>query len=462
MLHEVRRSGGEPHESVPMVMEAASPREGRLYFGWIIVLVSFLTMTVTFGASFAFSVFFVALLEAFGWSRAATASAYSLHMLVAGLASPVIGVLMEKIGPRKALPLGAFFLAFGLLGSGLISNLWQLYLFYGIIAAVGVGFLGLVPHSAILSNWFVKSRGTAIGIAFSGMGVGIFLFSPFSQYLISAFGWRVAFFTLAALVTVILIPLNAFCQRGRPEEVGLLPEGVHDLPSPLTVEEETEWTLAQALRSRPFWFILMALIFTPMSIFPVLTHQVAYLVDLGYRKSFAVTIFALVGILSAPGRVLFGSLSDRMGRVKAATLSYLSSALGVLALLFGEASWLLYLYAILFGLGFGARGPILSAMAADIFQGKNYSRIYGLIILGNSVGMALGPWWGGLVYDLVGNYTLAFWGAILAAALACLSVWLANPQRKIDLGLRISDGGSRHLPFTKSEIDHPQSGGWNG
>lgn len=424
----MEKEGREPYGTVPMVMEAATPQEGRLYFGWVVVLVSFLTMTVTFGISFAFSVFFVALLEEFGWSRAATASAYSLHMVVAGLASPVIGVLIEKIGPRKALPLGAFFLALGLFGSGLIASLWQFYLFYGIIAAVGVGFLGLVPHSAILSNWFVKSRGTAIGIAFSGMGVGIFLFSPLSHYLISTFSWRAAFSTLAALVAFILIPLTAFFQRGRPEEMGLLPEGFQDQPSPVTLEEEKEWTLTQALRSRPFWFIVIALIFTPMSIFPVLTHQVAYLVDLGYGKSFAVTIFALVGILSAPGRVLFGFLSDRIGRLKAATLSYLSSALGILALLAGEALWLLYLYAILFGLGFGARGPILSAMAADIFRGRSYGKIYGLIILGNNVGMALGPWWGGFVYDLMGNYTLAFWGAILAAALACLSVGLAAPN----------------------------------
>lgn len=412
-----------------MEEKAHAVKEG-VYYGWVIVLVSFITITVAFGILFTFSVFFVALLEEFGWSRAATASAYSLNMLVAGFSAPISGVLIDRIGPRKALPIGAFLLALGLFGSSRIQTLWEFHLFYGVIAALGIGFLGMVPHAAILSNWFIQARGTAIAIAFSGMGVGTFLFSPLSQYLISTVGWRAAFLVLAVLAA-LLLPLTALFQRGSPGEVGLLPESLEET-SRLTTWAQTsrrEWTISQALKAKPFWFLFVAFIFTPVSVFAVTTHQVAYLVDLGFSKAFAVGIYAVVGILSAPGQIVFGYLSDRIGRIEAATLGYISSVLGILALLIGQASspWPFYLYALLFGLGFGSRGPVLSALVADIFRGRSYGTIYGLIVVGNGIGTALGPWLGGVVHDLMGSYSLAFWGAVLASGLACLSVWLTGP-----------------------------------
>jgi MFS family permease len=188
-------------------------------------------------------------------------------------------------------------------------------------------------------------------------------------------------------------------------------------------------TLARALKTRAFWALFAAYCLTPLAVFSVFTHQVAFAVDLGFPRLLVASIFGLMGLVSSVGRPLFGAVADRFGGALAATLSFGCTAGGALALVATEArpstTWLV-VYAILFGLGFGARGPIITAIAAELFGGRRFGVIYGVLNMGNGLGAAIGPWFGGAVHDLTGTYRVAFLSSVLFSALASACFWLAR------------------------------------
>jgi MFS family permease len=277
-----------------------------------------------------------------------------------------------------------------------------------------------------------------VGIAFSGMGIGILIIGPVSQFFISQFGWRVAYIILGFMVLGCLLPLN-YVLRDKPDRKEndskhdqLRPSiEAHDRTRQLQKnrKEEWDWTLGRSMKTLPFWSLCFSFFLIPLGILPVVIHQVAYVTDHGYGKMLASFIFGLIGLFSTVGRLVFGTLSDRIGREKAVTWSFLFSILGILILLslpsLKSELWL-YLYSILFGVGFGARGPIITAMMADLFQGKHFGNIYGFINMANGIGGALGPWLGGYLHDMTGSYGLTFILCIPILTLACILFWIAG------------------------------------
>jgi MFS family permease len=401
------------------------------YHRWIVVSISFVNIAAAYGLNLSFSIFFVAILKEFGWSRASIAGAFSLSALLLGVSSWFGGRLIDRFGSRNILMGGVIILSFSTIASGWIQEVWHLYALFGILAAIGTSGLGWVPHSVLLSNWFVHNRGTMVGIAFSGMGIGILIIGPVSQFLISWYGWRIAYMLLGLMAFVLLLPLNSIVRNRPSEKEG---HSKHYRPDPsiavhgkiegLRSEkgEGADYTLGRSMRTLPFWLLFFAWLLIPLGIFPVVIHQVAYVIDHGYSRILAAFIFGAVGFLSTVGRLLFGTLSDRIGREKAVTWSFICSIMGILILLFlpslKSVFWL-YLYAILFGVGFGARGPIITAMMADMYQGKHFGSIYGFANIGNGIGGALGPWLGGYLHDLTGSYKISFLTCIPVLVLAC-------------------------------------------
>jgi MFS family permease len=412
-------------------MPAPGPPTSRPPARWLVVASVWLTLGVAFGLFFSFPIFFVPLLEEFGWSRGATAGAFSVSAVVQGLLAPLVGALVDRVGPRRVILAGGVVLGLSCaLGAG-IQTLWHLYLVTGVLGAIGICAVGWVPSAALLAGWFASRRGTVMGLAFSGMGVGILALGPLAQWLIAGQGWRRAYLLLGAGALAMLLPLAWIGVREAPRAAspaggGAGGRSAPDAPGPGT-------GLRDALASRAFWGLFLAYLFTPLAVFPVVTHQVAFAVDQGFDRLLVAGIFGLTGFMSVVGRIGFGLGADRIGRELSATLSYVCTAAGTLALLAVER-WHhpapLYAYALLFGAGFGARGPIITAMAAQLFPGRRFGAIYGLMSVGNGLGGAIGPWFGGVIHDVTGSYRLAFLVAAGCCALGAGCFWLARAPRR--------------------------------
>jgi MFS family permease len=391
---------------------------------WIVVGAVWVTLAIASGLYFSFPIFFVALLEEFGWSRGATAAAFSISSITQGLLSPVVGTLVDRLGPRRVMLGGAGVLGVGCALSSRIDSLWSLYLIVGVLTAAGACAVSWVPTGALIARWFTERRGSAMGVAFSGMGAGVLTVGPLAQWLIAGSGWRTAYLALGLGTLAVLLPL-----------IGL---GVHDGPGvPAPARGATEGALTwgaeigDALRTRAFWALFFAYLCTPLAVFSVVTHQVAFAVDHGFPRLFVAGIFGLTGLLSVVGRIGFGIAADRIGRATSATISYGCTAVGTLCLL-GLEVWphvaALYAYAIFFGLGFGARGPIITAMASQLFPGR-FGAIYGFLSVGNGIGGGVAPWFAGFVHDVTGSYRIAFLIAVGFCAVGAACFWLARPPR---------------------------------
>jgi MFS family permease len=390
------------------------------------VVAVWFVLAVAYGLFFSFSIFLVPLLEEFRWSRALTAGALSVSTMLQGLMAPLVGMVVDRLGPRRVILGGVVLLGAASMLAATVRTAWELYLYTGVFGAVGMAALGWVPMGVLMSRWVVERRGRIVGVAFSGMGMGVFVFGPLAQWLIDAVGWRAASAALGAGVVVVLLPIVWWgCHDPMAPTKGARPAR----SEVARLAPARDATLVDALRSRAFWALFTAYFLTPLAVFPVFIHQVAFAVDLGFPRLLVASIFGVLGLMSSVGRVLFGLLADRAGGPLAATLSYGCTAGGAIALIAAEVwphtGWLV-LYALLFGLGFGARGPIITAIASDLFGGVRFGVIWGALNLSNGVGGAIGPWYGGAVHDVLGSYRLVFISSVVFSALGSVCFWIAR------------------------------------
>ena len=393
----------------------------------MIILVVWVALAVGNGLYFSFSVFLVPLVEEFHWSRALTAGAQSVSTIVQGLLAPLAGILVDRFGPRRVILTGTVLLSGASILGSTIHSAGELYFYTGALGAAGLVGLGPVPMGVLISRWFSQRRGRAVGVAFSGMGFGVFVMGPLAQWLIATMGWRVASAALGLGSLCVLAPIVWLGARDPQPERG---EGASTRAvgarGPGTAPD---WTLKRAVATRAFWALWLAYMFTPLAVFSVTTHQVAFAIDRGFEPLLAASVFGVMGLMSIAGRAGFGLAADRFGGPLAATVSFGCTAGGSLALLALESDrrvdWLVA-YALLFGLGFGARGPIITAMASDLFGGRRLGIIYGVLNLGNGLGGAIGPWFGGVIHDVMGSYRIVFLASMMFCALGSACFWLAG------------------------------------
>jgi MFS family permease len=410
-------------------MSRPTNHKPNLFYGWIIVLVCGLTLFVAFGVRLSFSVFFVALLDEFGWSRAGTALIFSVSMIVFTLASTPSGMALDRWGVRRVFGAGAGLLGVGLLLSSRAQTLPSLALTYGVIAGLGLTILGLGPQASIVSRWFIRRRGIAIGLTFAGTGLGALLLIPLSAFLIGKIGWQSTYIVLAILA-LALIPIIIAFLRLSPDRLGLYPDG--DKPR-LSLENPSArlaggWTMAQVIRSPAFWFVIIASFGAIGPLRMLTVHQLAAIEDGGVDRLFAASIIGLTGAITIFAFIFWGGLSDRIGRRWAYLLGSicLLAAIGLLANLpsTGTTIWLIA-YALMVGLGEGSRSSLITAVANDLYPGDAVGAVNGAVGSAFGAGAALFPWFAGRIYDQSATYTLAFQLAAVAILISTVAMWLA-------------------------------------
>jgi sugar phosphate permease len=419
-------------------------KDGSFFYGWVIVGVSVVSMVLIYGIRHSFSVFFSPILSEFGWSRGNISIMLSLNIFIYGLLAPLAGALADRWRARRVMPLGIVILGLATAGCGFGGELWHFYFLFGVLMPLGSAFSGWPILAPALMNWFVKRRGLVLGLGQMGGGLS-FVYSIFIEFIILEWGWRSTYLVLATILVFLLLPLILFFFYYRPQDKGLTPYGSAEVKVGQGskgdgVDTESfpasDWTLGQVLRTPQLWFLVISYaLYWGIGGYLVLAHQVKFTEDVGYSSMFSVSIFALFGITVFIGQ-LFGFLSDWLGREKTGTLAAILSIIALLALISvrnTSQSWLLYIFSICFGYGSGLFTPTIFAGSADIFHGRHFGPVAGLLLTGMGAGGAIGPWLGGYLFDISGTYVSAFILSIVSIALACIFLWMAAPRKGVEL-----------------------------
>ena len=305
--------------------------------------------------------------------------AFTVSFLLSGLAAPLAGSLVDRYGVRGVISAGAFVVGLGFTSLSLLSHLWHLYVAFFFIG-VGLAAIGHVPVSALVSNWFVKRRGTAIGIVSIGIGAGIFVLAPLlGSFITPTFGWRASYLTLA-IFTWLIIPLGLFVVRTKPADMGLYPDGNKEPPAlveaQVTSPTSNGLSARMALGTSTFWLIAVTFFLHSFASLGVTLNQVPYFQDIGISLATAANALAIFGLGSAIGKFFFGWLCDQIKAKYASALSFVLQAVGLLILMNVKLTSplpILWLYAIILGLGAGGWLPTMS-MLVNVKSVKNTIR----------------------------------------------------------------------------------------
>jgi len=414
-------------------MSFNTPRPVRTQ--WFVLAAAFAAFAISAGMMQSYTVFLVAFVEAFGWTRAEGSLAYSTSQLVSGLSSPLVGVLADRLGAPRLVLLGGALLAAGLLASAHVTALWQVIGLYGVMMTLGANCLGMVVFVPLVSRYFLRRRGMAIAILQSANGAGRAASAPGVQWLISTGGWRGAYLVQGIVMALLVLPLAAlFRGRDRPDPRRSVGATEHE------PEAGPNWTLRDAMRTPHFWLLFTVYLCTGLGSFLVSLHQLAFAVDQGFDKLYAAGVLGMGSFLAIPGIIVTGTLSDYIGREWSAIIAYGVSVVGVVFALFISGPGdhlLLWLHACFFGLTWGARGPAITAKTADLFPGRHLGAIIGVITVGTGIGSAVGSWAAGLIFDVSGSYRLAFALSIASYLTGCVAFWaLRRPPRPFAAAIR--------------------------
>ena len=401
------------------------------FYGWIVVAGGFLVLFMAYGTQYAFGIFFGALLGEFGWSRASLSGAFSLYTVAYSACGLAAGRLTDRWGPRVVIAFGGAFLGLGLIGMSRTTALWQPYVLYGIVAALGMS-TAYVPCASTVARWFVRRRGLALGLTSAGISVGAFALPPAAYYLVSRVGWRWAYVVFGGAILISLNLVARFMRRD-PESLGLAPDGARAVARPAAGPAAARtWTVGDAMQTFAFWMLLATFAATWAPVFIPLVHLVPLARELGIAPLLATTAVSALGVADFCGRLLTGAASDRLGRrpTLAAGLALQAAAFAVLAAAGGLKT--LYAGALLFGFSYGAVSTMFPAMVADFFGRARAGSLVGVFFAAAGGTSALGPLAAGFIYDRDGTYGPALWMSAGCNVLALALLVFTRPPVQRD------------------------------
>ena len=392
----------------------------KFFYGYIVVALAFLIMVIMGGTIYTFGIFFKPLAGDFGWTSAATSGAFSLQMVIHGLFYIVTGKLNDRFGPRVVVSVCCLLLGAGYLLMSQVSDIWQLYLFYGVI--IGIGMSGsFVPLGSTVARWFVKRKGAMIGIAVAGISVGTMIMPPVASWLISSYGWRTSYVVMGLIVLVITISAAQFLRRD-PAQMRLLPYGQSEVLGEGSNVEVSGVSLQEAMHTLQFWLLCVAFLSFGVSQTAIMVHIVPHATELGISATAAANVFIAIGGLGILGRIVMGGTSDRVGCRAALIICFVLLMAGFAWLLVTKDLWMLYLFAAAFGFGYGGTSALISPTVAELFGLRSHGVILGVITFITTAGCAVGAVMAGSVFDITGSYQVAF---LICATLSIICIILS-------------------------------------
>ncbi|MCH2527705.1 MAG: MFS transporter [Dehalococcoidia bacterium] len=412
--------------------ESTKPKRN---YGWVILGLCFGNLIVEGGVTRSQPVFLPALRQGFGGSAAMTAAIFSASGFFGGLAAPVLGKILDIIGPKYMFPLAGIVILLGWWACSMVNHMWQLFIFYSLISALGHISIGSFTTTAVLAPWFPKSKGVMLGIADSGNATGQAITPPLLQLAITHYGWRAGFRIFGILFFLIAAPLNFLLQKRAPDSVQkfLSPED--------TLEENTESSIDtrsqlgdisddaykfNALKEPAVWMLLVSRATASISNQMTSLHIIAFFVMAGYGEMQSAAAIGAAGLFGIGARPVFGILSDKIGREIVFTIAMGMTFMAVLVILLftgGASLWALIIFVALTGLSDGLSGLLLGAKAADIYPSNVLGSVMGVVHVGRTMGTAVGGILTGLLFDMNGNYDLAYWIAAVLALLSIVAAW---------------------------------------
>ncbi len=413
-------------------MTLLSRIQNRLFYGWVVLATCFVLCLVIYGVRNSFGVFFTSIESDFELSRTATSGVFSIYMVLYSFVAILGGWALDRYGPRVITFLMGLFIGLSLVLTGQARLPWQLFITYSLLFAIGTGAAYAVLMSTV-SRWFDRKRGLALGIAGSGIGVGIVVMAPLSAYLITKFDWRMAFVLLGLLAWLIVCSLSLLMRKD-PSDIGALPDGMKTDSVDKMVHDNIDggspplsFSIGQALRTRSFWCLGISWVLWSACMHLVFTHVVPYATDSGISTAEAARILGLIGLISIPARLIVGTVSDRIGRKVSAVICALLQAVAVVWLMWAYEPWAFYVFATVYGLGYGGFDPPTVALVGDTFGVRSIGMLMGVLGFGWAIGAAIGPALGGFIYDVNGSYLLAF---LIGAIFMLVSAVLVSLTRR--------------------------------
>ena len=401
----------------------------HFFYGYIIVICSFIMLALTFGINYSFGIFFNSLVTEFGWSRAATSAAYSLMTLVAGFLGIFAGRLSDFFGPKVLGIASGIFLGLGFFLMSQVNTLWQLYLIHGLLLAAGIGTCWPILMPTV-ARWFVARRGLMSGIVVSGIGLGTVTTPQLARWLISTYDWRAAYMIIGALTFVVMVLAALFLKRD-PSQTRQLPYGQDEMPCENTKQGEEGYSFKEAIRTRNFAITGTTFFCFGIALHTIMVHIVPHATTIGISAINAAVTLAIIGGVNIIGKITIGMVSDKIGFKTSLVISLGIMAIALLWLQLAQELWALYLFGVIFGLSYGAIVTLMALAPSELFGLGSLGAIMGGTTFLYTCGGAVGPVVSGHLFDITGSYNLAFLiVAILTIIASIITLTVKSPRRQ--------------------------------
>ncbi len=401
----------------------------HVHYGWVMIILSAFVLATNSLVFYSFGIFLIPITTEFNWERGALSACLSLNMVTAGFLGILAGKLSDKYGPRLLVTVGGIFTGAGFILLSQISSLWQAYLIWGILMAIG-GSESYIPIMSTIPRWFGEKRGIAIGLTTTGFGLGGIISPILSQWLIYGYGWRQAYIALGLLIIIIVVPLSQFMKQS-PQQMGLKPYGenetVADEKAP--VSSAGGFSFKRAIKTGHFWIFGIIQMCFLFSIQVIMAHIAPHAIDTGIPVVVAASIISIFAATSLIGRNLVGFISDKIGAGLTLSACLFMLTLSLIWLFFSQEIWMFYLFAVLYGIAYGGVVPTQTLVTGELFGLKFLGTLMAVLMLFSTLGGALGAPLAGYIFDTTSSYSLAFIICIILSVLAlALSFILLRPK----------------------------------